>query len=169
MFLIFGTTGRVKPLNVFEDDVCGICKNANKMQLHEASRWATFFFIPMIKVYKEYYFVCPHCGASRKVDNKEAKALIKAAKEAGAPAVNKNVRAVENNAAAPQTVEVSNNIDVKELIKSDIERVINSIKDPAILKDSANFDKLYSSLREGLVSKYGDAKLVEQTLNEYLG
>ena len=95
--------------------------------------------------------------------------MIKAAKEAGTPAVNKNVRAVENNAASPQTVEVSNNIDVKELIKSDIERVIKSIKDPSILKDSANFDKLYSSLREGLVSKYGDAKLVEQTLNEYLG
>lgn len=169
MFIIFGTTGRVKPFNIYEDDVCGICKNANKMQLHEASQWITFFFIPMIKINKKYFFVCPNCGASREVDKQEAKALIASAKTAKAPAVNKNVRAPQAEPQKEQTITQNKNIDVKALIKSDIEKIIQSIKDPSILNDSSNFDKLYASIRDGLVNKYGDTKLVEQALNEYLG
>lgn len=163
MFIIFGTSGKIKPLNVFENDVCGVCKTPNRMQLHEASRWATIFFIPIFKVTKEYYFVCPVCGASRKVDNKDAKEMLKASKTAQAVAVNKNVRAEK------EAQQLDNDIDVDSLIKSDIDRVIKSIKDPELLKDSSNFDRLYSSLKSGLISKYGDAKLVEKALNEYFG
>ncbi len=176
MFIIFGNSRRTKPFNVFMQDVCGQCHNPNNMQLVEISDWGTLFFIPIIKVTKQYFFVCPRCGAVCKVPKAEAKKLIAEAKnaQAQATAVNRNVRA---EVAAPEVVAepiagavatpTPEALSVETLIKNDIDRVMASIKDPAFLQDNSNFEKLYSSLKNGLTPKYNDAVLVEKVLKEY--
>lgn len=167
MFVIFGSARRQKGFDVFVQDVCGKCHNPNNMQLVEISNWFSLFFIPIFKITKEFYLVCPHCGAARKVPNKEAKVFIEQAKNGAVPAVNKSVRAGQpqnhQQPVQPQNIDV----DVKALIKNDIDRVMASIQDPAFLSDNSNFEKLYSSLKNGLIPKYNNAELVEQVLKEY--
>lgn len=169
MFVIFGSARRQKGFNVFAQDVCGRCHVPNNMQLVEVSTWFSLFFIPIFKIMKEFYFVCPHCGAARKVPNKEAKAMIQQAKNGPTPAVEKNVRADVQGAeqVAVKLAPVAANLEVETLIRNDIDRVMASIKDPAFLQDNSNFDKLYNSLKNGLTPKYNDAELVEKVLKEY--
>jgi hypothetical protein len=168
MFVIFGSARRQKGFDVFVQDVCGRCHNPNNMQLVEISNWFSLFFIPIFKITKEFYLVCPHCGAARKVPNKEAKAMIEQAKNGAAPAVNRNVRA-ENPQPTQQEFVQSQaaGVDVRALIKNDIDRVMATIQDPAFLSDNRNFEKLYNSLKNGLVPKYNDPALVEEVLKEY--
>ena len=170
MLVIFGSRPRQKGHNVYVQDVCGQCHNPHNMQLVEVSHWFTLFFIPIFKVMKQYFIVCPTCGAARKVPNKQAKQIIEQAKNS-MPAVDKNVRAANN---IGEQVQVQENIqpqdatvDVKALIVNDIERVMGSIQNPEFLSDSSNFEKLYNSLKNGLTPKYNDPVLVEQVLKEY--
>lgn len=168
MFVIFGSARRQKGFNVFAQDVCGRCHTPNNMQLVEISNWFSLFFIPIFKITKEFYFVCPSCGAARKVPNKEAKAIIEQSKNGVAPAVNRNVRAENTQPAVEQSIQnPTANVDVTALIKNDIDRVMATIQDPAFLNDNRNFEKLYNSLKNGLIPKYNDPVLVEQVLKEY--
>lgn len=169
MIILFGSQKRVKALDIFENDVCGVCKTPNTMQMHEVSYWFTLFFIPLIKLRKEYFFICPACRAIKKIHNKDAKGYMQYAKEHSA--VNRNVRA---EAQAPQVQTATEaqpqaQIDVRALITDDIGRVMSSIKDASILEDSNNFNKLYNSIKNGLVNKYGNEALVESTMKEYFG
>lgn len=168
MFVIFGSRPRQKGHNVFLQDVCGQCHNPHNMQLVEVSHWFTLFFIPIFKVMKQYFIVCPTCGAARKIPNKQAKQLIAQAKGV-VPAVDRNVRAanggqpIQQQPAQPQ----NETVDVKAMIKSDIDRVMGSIQNAEFLSDNSNFEKLYNSLKNGLTPKYNDPVLVEQALKEY--
>ena len=178
MFIVFGSCRRTKPFKVFMQDVCGQCHNPNNMQLVEISDWGTLFFIPIIKVRKRFFFVCPKCGAVCNVPTAEAKKLIAAAKDANAAdAIKRNVRATApvqqvaatpvENVSTPSVSATQETVSVEALIKNDIDRVMASIKDPAFLQDNSNFEKLYNSLKNGLVPKYNDAALVEKVLKEY--
>ena len=169
MFIIWGTAPRQKQHNIFVNDVCGVCHVPNRMVLVEYSRWFTLFFIPIFKISKQYFLVCPNCRASRKLTKQEGKDLIAAYKNGGA------LNETQVRAAAPApgvdvaTVAESAGASVESVIKDDIAKVLASIKDPNVLQDSSNFDRLYNSLKTGLTSKYGDAALVEKVLNEYFG
>lgn len=175
MFIIWGTTPRQKQFNIFVNDACGVCHVPNRMVLMEYSRWFTLFFIPIFKISKQYFLVCPNCRASRKLTKEEGRALIDAHKNGGslnetqvrasAPVQNIEAMPAESVSPAPAT----NSISVEDVIKDDISKVLSSIKDPNVLQDSSNFNKLYNSLKSGLTSKYGDAALVEKVLNEYFG
>ncbi len=173
MIIFFGSSRKIKPIDIYENDVCGICKQPNKMQLHEVSSWFTLFFIPIFKITSEYFLVCPACKANRKIPKKEAKALIAEYKNGGA-ATQRNVRAeVKHQVQAPvaeavaPTASVDNDAKVRAMIVEDIGAVLASIKNPDVLKDSSNFDKLYYSLNNGLSAKYGDKQLVDSVMKEY--
>ena len=93
--------------------------------------------------------------------------MIEQAKN-GAAAVNRNVRAENPQQTMEQVTQAPTaDVDVKALIKNDIDRVMATIQDPAFLNDNRNFEKLYNSLKNGLVPKYNDPVLVEQVLKEY--
>ncbi len=171
MFVIFGTSTRNKLLEAYEQDVCGVCHTPNNMQLLEQSYWFSLFFIPIFKVAKKYYLICPNCRASRPVSKEEAKVLLgKAPAKVENGKVRPGAQHPETAVATettPQTTTAQTAVSVETMIKGDIDKVLASIKDPAVLQDSSNFNRLYTSLKDGLTAKYNNGELVEKTLKEY--
>lgn len=74
IMIICGTKTFIKLLGYTTDTkVCRQCNYAGMFMVKREILWITFFWIPILPIWVQYYLLCPNCNRKYKIKRKEVK------------------------------------------------------------------------------------------------
>lgn len=166
MFLIYGTRNGKKVMKFLVREICGSCGKVSDMTIVKTYTSATIFFIPIFSVNKKYFLICPHCGNIKQITKKEFKAIKEQAQNGqvvnlGGHNISDNQVQTNVEVVAPQKVEMQNQIN------KEIETIVNKLKEKNIAITKSNLQSVKDALKQRLMTKYQDEKLLEETINNF--
>lgn len=179
MFLIWGVSNRTKNTHIKAIDTCTNCHNTSVMNMVRHGTSPTIFFIPIGSFNNEYYLQCPHCGAYRKLNHKEH-CMIKDEYRAGRmhdytksmaqPNLGQEtivVSASQNASCSNTENSPTQNRELIEKIKSEIDYIVVNQTGSKMNKNNPNFNNFMTALINSLTQRHGDKTSVLIAINEY--
>ncbi len=179
MFVIWGFGTRRNHTNVFVKDTCDNCGTTQDMDIISQYNCGTLFFIPIIKMRRKYFIVCPHCGAAKEISKAEFKQIKYESKNglvygpqdvvvSDAEKVLIEAKAEEqSDVQAEKTVEFKNSGAIKTEIIKEIDSIILKLKEKNYVLTVDKLDKFKAVLKTQLLKKFNNEAQVDAAIEEY--
>ncbi len=168
MFFIWGIGTRRKLTNVYVKEICGQCGTTQNMNILTQYGCATLFFVPIIKMNRKYFVVCPHCSASKQISKAEFK-TIKNRNKNGLVFETKDivVNKTETKLVESKQDEKLIATPLKEEIVKEIDSIIKKLNEKNFVLTSEKVGKFKVVLKEQLLKKFNDEELINVVIEEY--
>ena len=170
MFLLWGVGSRRNYTNVFVKETCDRCGTTSDINIITDYKCGTIFFVPIIKLGRKYYEVCPNCGAFKEISKQEFK-QIKAANRSGLVYQSSDVvvnaepvKEIEMAKTEENSVESSIS---KEDVNKEINQIIKKLKEKDYVLTAEKLDKFKTVLKTQLMKKFSDEKVVDEAIADY--
>ena len=167
MFFIWGFGKRSNYTGELVKDTCGNCGTEQNMNILTEYNYGSLFFIPILKMRRKYYIVCPHCGAGKQISKKEFKA-IKAANRNGLVYEQKDITiksepklAIETS-AKPET----KNTNGAEIV-AEIDRIVKKLEERNYIITPDKLGRFKPVLKEQVMKKFNNEQEVDVAIDEY--
>ena len=161
MFYIWGIGRARKNTRVLVKDNCNNCGTTQNMNIVMDYGYASLFFIPIVKVNKKYYVVCPGCGAYKQISKREFKAIKKQNQTALVYEPTEVVVAKED----PKAIDETSTLKI-EIIK-EIESLITQLKEKNYVLTDEKLPHFKQVLKEQLLKTFNNEQVVDETIEEY--
>ena len=155
MFLLWGVGSRRKYTNVFVKETCDRCGTTTDINIITDYKCGTIFFIPVLKLARKYYEVCPNCGAFKEISKQEFKQIKQANKNGNVYKVNDGAAIeVSESIESKQVEEVSQNPLSKKTVNKEINEIIKKLKEKNYVLTYEKLDKFKVVLKGQLMKKF---------------
>ena len=171
MFFIWGVGSRRNYTNVFVKETCDRCGTTSDINIITDYKCGTIFFIPVLKIARKYYEVCPNCGAFKEISKQEFKQIKASNKNSLVYKANdvvvtgESVEMIEENKLEKQT-NVENLIS-KDDVNKEINEIIKKLKEKNYVLTSEKLDKFKVVLKGQLMKKFNDEKVIDEAIADY--
>ena len=168
MFVLWGFGRRSNYTGELVKDICGGCGTTQNMNILTEYNYGSIFFVPIIKLNRKYYIVCPRCGAGKQISKSEFKA-IKAANRRGLiyepqdVVVKKEEKTLIENVSK---IEEPKNLEAD--IIAEIDSLVKLLKEKNYVITPEKHDKFKIVLKEQLKKKFNDEKMIDEAIDKYL-
>ena len=166
MFIIWGIGTRRQYTNVLVKDTCSECGTTQNMNILTQYGCGTLFFIPIIKVNRKYYEVCPNCGAGKQISKKEFK-LIKASSKNGLVYEATDVIVTSKPTLGIEKSEKVEVIPSDKSIIAEIDNLVKKLQEKNYVITAEKLSKFKPILKEQLMKKFNNEKDVDIAIEEY--
>lgn len=168
MFLLWGVGSRRKYTNVFVKETCDRCGTTTDINIITDYKCGTIFFIPVLKLARKYYEVCPNCGAFKEISKQEFKQIKQANKNGNVYKVNDGAAIeVSESIESKQVEEVSQNPLSKKTVNKEINEIIKKLKEKNYVLTYEKLDKFKVVLKGQLMKKFNDEKVIDEAIADY--
>ncbi len=166
MFVIWGIGTRRQYTNVLVKDTCSECGTTQNMNILTQYGCGTLFFIPIIKVNRKYFEVCPNCGAGKQITKKEFKQIKENSKNGLV------YEATDVTITTEPTLGIENSAK-EEIVSSDkaitaeIDSLVKKLQEKNYVITAEKLGKFKPILKEQLMKKFNNEKDVDIAIEEY--
>ncbi len=162
MFYIWGFGKARKNTGVLVQESCNKCGTSQKMNIVMEYSYGSLFFIPIVKLNKKFFVICPGCGAYKQISKQEFKEIKRANNNA---LIYKSADVVVNEEKIEPLA--NENFELKNKIIKEIDSIIKQLKERNYVLTEQKLPNFKVVLKEQLLKTFDNEQVVDETVEEY--